>query len=535
VELTATPAANWHFAGWSGAVGGSANPVLLEITGDLAVMATFIEEVPQPVGAIVSDDFSDAASSAELWTVVDPVGDGSARVSGNALELDVPGGVDHDLWRSGNRSVRVMQAVADADFEMEVKFVAPMTERYQLQGLLAEEDESDYVRFNVQSDGVAGVLRLFAASIAEGLPTARVSTTILEGAAYYLRVARAGDRWTFRYSYDGATWATAGVFDHALAVNAVGVFGGNAIGSASPAFTAVADYFFNTAFPIVPEDGGGQVLHTLAVTVVGEGTVTKSPDRAEYAAGEVVELTATPAASWRFAGWSGAIGGSANPVLLEITGDLAVMATFVEDPPAPAGEIVSDDFGGTALNEELWTFVDPVGDGSVRVTGGALELDVPGGVDHDLWRSGNRSVRVMQAVADADFEMEVKFVAPMTERYQLQGLLAEEDESNYVRFNVQSDGVPGVLRLFAASIADGLPTARVCTNIPVGEACYLRVARAGDRWTFRHSTDGVAWATAGVFDHGLAVNAVGVFGGNAIGSASPAFTAVADYFRNTDE
>ncbi|MBN1417593.1 MAG: hypothetical protein JXP34_02390, partial [Planctomycetes bacterium] len=193
--------------------------------------------------------------NAGLWTVVDPVGGGSASVSAKALELDVPGGVDHDLWTEGNRSVRVMQAAPDADFEMEVKFESAVAQAFQLQGLVVEEDGGNYLRFNVQSEGTAGVVRLFAASVADGVPSARVSLNVASGATYYLRVGRAGDRWTFRHCYDGEAWTTAGTFDCVLAVGAVGVFAGNASGSASPAFTAVADYFFNTASPIEPEDG----------------------------------------------------------------------------------------------------------------------------------------------------------------------------------------------------------------------------------------------------------------------------------------
>jgi hypothetical protein len=37
-----------------------------------------------------------------------------------------------------------------------------------------------------------------------------------------------------------------------LAVSQVGVFAGNA--GSNPAHTAVIDYFFNTALPIIPED-----------------------------------------------------------------------------------------------------------------------------------------------------------------------------------------------------------------------------------------------------------------------------------------
>jgi hypothetical protein len=48
-------------------------------------------------------------------------------------------------------------------------------------------------------------------------------------------------------------WTTAGNFTQALAVNSTGTF----VGNSGPAFTSQVDYFFNTAAPIVPEDGSG--------------------------------------------------------------------------------------------------------------------------------------------------------------------------------------------------------------------------------------------------------------------------------------
>ena len=39
----------------------------------------------------------------------------------------------------------------------------------------------------------------------------------------------------------------------------------------------------------------------------------------------------------------------------------------------------SDDFNACAVDDSVWTFVDPVGDGSVSVNGAQLELSVPAG------------------------------------------------------------------------------------------------------------------------------------------------------------
>ena len=69
--------------------------------------------------------------------------------------------------------------------------------------------------------------------------------------------------------------------------------------------------------------------YTLSVNAVN-GSVTKSPDQMTYDAGTVVTLTAFPAADYSFAGWSGDLGGSVNPVQITMSTDKTVTATFTD-------------------------------------------------------------------------------------------------------------------------------------------------------------------------------------------------------------
>ena len=67
---------------------------------------------------------------------------------------------------------------------------------------------------------------------------------------------------------------------------------------------------------------------TVNVTAVGSGSVTKSPDSPTYPGGTSVQLTATPAAGWSFAGWSGDASGATNPLTASVTSNLNITATF---------------------------------------------------------------------------------------------------------------------------------------------------------------------------------------------------------------
>jgi regulation of enolase protein 1 (concanavalin A-like superfamily) len=228
----------------------------IDSEGNVAVSEdfTFRTSGGQDLSGIMSDDFSSAQLNTSVWSFVNPVGDGIFNLTGTQLELVVPAGTNHDVWTAGNRSVRIMQPALDEDLETEVKFESEPTQRFQMQGLLVEQDADNFLRLDFYSDGSA--LWVFAARFVGGVPTTLINQPIASSSELYLRLTRQGDTWTPQYSDDGVSWNPLGSFTHALNVSAVGVFAGNTGGN--PAHTAVVDYFFNTFAPIVPEDGTAQ-------------------------------------------------------------------------------------------------------------------------------------------------------------------------------------------------------------------------------------------------------------------------------------
>ncbi len=180
--------------------------------------------------------------------------------------------------------------------------------------------------------------------------------------------------------------------------------------------------------------------------------------------------------------------------------------------------------------------MNPLGDGSVVMAGAgtgdaALELSVPEGPSHDPYNV-NRSVRVMQPIPDADFELEVAFASDPSERYQLQGFIVEADADNWLRFDTLHDG--SSQRVFAGVTVNGSSSSRFNLPIAFGDARFMRITRVGDSWTCATSPDGVVYTTAGSFSHGLAVTAAGVFAANHASSGdSPSYTARVDYVADT--
>jgi hypothetical protein len=73
--------------------------------------------------------------------------------------------------------------------------------------------------------------------------------------------------------------------------------------------------------------------YTLAVDVVGQGSVTRTPEQPTYHYGDIVTLTATPNVGHYLVGWAGDLSGDDNPAPLVIDGHEHVTATFALAQP----------------------------------------------------------------------------------------------------------------------------------------------------------------------------------------------------------
>ncbi len=214
----------------------------------------------------VADDFNAFNLDLDTWTWIDPEGDGTLQLTGAGtsdarLRLGVPAGNAHDPFGS-NPTVRVMQSAQDVDLDLAIKFESDLDQRYQIQGLIVEQDALDWIRFDFHHDGSR--LRAFCATHSNGSPTTRGNVAIHNGpwvgeGPLYMRVTRLGNVWQYWYSFDGLSWTSAvGPFTFGLDVTAVGPFVGNAASGSDPvpAHTAVVDWIEDYSDPILAEDSG---------------------------------------------------------------------------------------------------------------------------------------------------------------------------------------------------------------------------------------------------------------------------------------
>ena len=142
------------------------------------------------------------------------------------------------------------------------------------------------------------------------------------------------------FAFDASYFATTGVDSPPLHALASGVDGPNGVYRyETPGFPiqgTTNNYWVDVVF-----DTTDQNAYTLTV-VSAHGTVAKVPDQVTYHYGDTVQLTATPAAGWSFANWTGDATGTTNPLSVLINGNKTVTANFTAQPTSKLGGVNGD-------------------------------------------------------------------------------------------------------------------------------------------------------------------------------------------------
>ena len=307
------------------------------------------------VTAITSDDF-DTCSLNSIWTFQEgQTGDPAPAFDGTNLVLSVPEGIDHDIWEDGIFASRVVQALPEGDFGVEVKFNSEMEKQFQTRGIIVEDGTGNAVRMEIHHDGA--IYWLYVATISGGVVTPYYSVEIGTSNPMYMRLQRTGTTWTASYSLDGTTWVE-GEFEDTFVGTLIGPYIGNTTVSEDPipAHTGLIDYFYNMDSP-GPGDSGLN-SYTLTVTPVGGGTVTQVPDKPSYGCSEEVSLIPVPDnIGYVFSSWSGDATGTDNPLIVTMDENKIITATFIESGVETYTLTVNTDGNGSVVkspNQEIY-------------------------------------------------------------------------------------------------------------------------------------------------------------------------------------
>ncbi len=496
-----------------------------------------------PAAGFFSDDFSGAFAYAD-WRFEGPAGTAEVLKADaeGYLELKLPTGV-YDLWNGAKDAARFMQTAVNVDFEIEAKFLSTPQQKTQMQGILVEQDEDDWIRFDILHNGTQ--LQAFAA-VTEGGASRRTAALNLQlPEVPHIRVDRTGDQWHFEVSSDGADWIEAGSFTHALTVTSVGPFAASASGA--PGYVAQVDYFENAADPVsddstIPgppvarEDLFSVPVNTSFTIDIAADLLINDTDQngdpilfveaAQPAHGIIVDngdgtLTYTPTPDYL---------GPDSFAYTITDGDQTSVGTATISVASPA---MSDDFSGGPL-DSVWLYegMDGFAQIATTETDGFVEIYSPPGIKLSV--SGVLTApRLLQTVVDEDFQVSAGFLTEPSQQYQEHGFLFIQDDLNWVRFDLAYTG--STLTLIVGVIEDGVTRFPLFSAIGSGAAQHMRVTRSGDEWVFERSGDGQTWSQAYSMTQAMTVSKMGLFAGSsaASGGEVPGYTAQVDYFENS--
>ena len=356
VTVTANPDPDWAFSGWNGDLSGCGNPEMITMNGDKAVTANFF----QFVAGTTSEDFesgftldADVGEHPDWFDGADDNGPNVTAGIGVAGSIGLAPGSTIATWTAHPFSwndPEFRSVTLRMDFQTDA---AGQFDDDRLCYMITDDDNSSTNAFGAQLDHAdGGIVTYWRDSGDVRIQDPILALPNLSASTWYrfaTKITKIGDTAAslevtlVEMDSEGNLIGTP-LFG---SVDNTGTWPGGAPAdkyftscAVWPAFknhSALAGAADNAAVTFVT---GPPPQHTLTISVVGNGSVTRDPDQAWYDLGEIVSLTAVPDPGWEFSAWSGDLTGTNNPENLTITGDMNVTANFTEEGPLSTGDVI---------------------------------------------------------------------------------------------------------------------------------------------------------------------------------------------------
>ncbi|MFP3872792.1 MAG: InlB B-repeat-containing protein, partial [Candidatus Aenigmatarchaeota archaeon] len=293
VDLTAVPAENWEFDGWTGDVEDTTDQVTVTMDEDKSLTANFVN------------------ASVEHELSIDVAGEGSVEVDGEAVETpyteQYTGGTEVDLTAVPAENWQFDGWTGDVEDSTD-QITVTMDEDKSLTANFVNASVEHELSIDVEGEGSVEVDgQAVESPFSEAYP---------EGMTLDIEALPEGD-WQFSH------W----IGDHPSEEREEAL-----IEIEMDEDKSLTAYF---------EKVDTSVEHELTIDVEGEGTTDPEPGTHTYYDGKAVPITATPDDGWILDEWTGDIGGTEEDVTVVMDSDKSITAHFEEEeePGEPYFEV----------------------------------------------------------------------------------------------------------------------------------------------------------------------------------------------------
>ena len=279
ITLLATPDEGYEFTAWKLDNGDTFadNPLFYTVTEDVTIIPVFTKKAPEPTYTLT------VYTSGQGKVTITPEQETYQQNALVALTAVPDEGWQFKQWDNGSTSATCYLTMTD-----NIEVTATFEE-------IPEEPEPTYYTLTINPVGNGSV----TASPQENRYAAGTTVTL---------TAVPDNGWQFKQWDNGST-------------------------SEIRYLTMTDNIEVTATFEEIPEEPDPTTYYTLTINMVGQGTVTASPQENRYAAGTTVTLTAVPNDGWQFKQWDN--GQVAVTRTLVMNSDMVVTATFEEIPEEP--------------------------------------------------------------------------------------------------------------------------------------------------------------------------------------------------------
>ncbi len=340
VVLEAIADPGWTFAGWSGDVSSSDNPLSLTITGDTTITAYFTSLTIPNIAPLATATASSQNTSTD-------------QLASKAID-DVITGYPDDYtkeWATLKEKAGAwLQLTWSGTYRVDriVLYDRPNTDDQILSASVSFSDGTS-VQVGPLDNAGSGYEVTFDPKVITGLTltinTVRSSTKNIglaeievfgeaDSTCYALTVSHTGEGHNPTAVPTNSAGCSAGQYMAGESISLSGAIADTGwrisgwTGTTNDASTASTNTVIMPASAHIASVTYAQDEHTLTIEVVGNGLVSKDPDQTSYHYEDEVVLEAIADPGWTFAGWSGDVSSSDNPLSLTITGDTTITAYF---------------------------------------------------------------------------------------------------------------------------------------------------------------------------------------------------------------